>query len=120
MDLEELRKLRKRLAEIRVSAGGTAGRDAAKAEIDFEVGLALVEALAQLSVDIDQSKTILGTRAQELAGELKSLKESTAQAADSAAEQTRSLVAWTKGYAIASFLLVIAMIGQLALMWFRR
>lgn len=91
--------LTKRLDEIRISAGGTAGRDAARGEIDVELGAELAQQLTQLTTELGQ------------------LRGAVTAAADGSALQAASLVRWTRWYVLATFLLVVITILQL---WLRR
>jgi len=80
--------IRKRLAEMRVSAGGTPGRDAARAEIDAELGVELAQQLTQLTTELGQ------------------LRGAVTDAATGSSRQAAALVRWTKWYVVATFVLV--------------
>ena len=77
----------KLLQEIRDSAGGGAGRDAAKAEIDAEMSIELGQQLAILTQGLHDTKRILGERVQEMTGELVETRKQ--MAASSVAAVTR-------------------------------
>jgi hypothetical protein len=89
----------KRLQEIRNSAGGGAGRDAARGEIDVELGAELAHQLTALTTEMGQ------------------LRGAVIAAATGSSLQAASLVRWTKWYVVATFLLVVITIVQF---WLRR
>ena len=109
MDNERTERL---LREIRTNAGGTAGRDAAKSELDALVGVELAEQLAVMTQGLHDTKRILGERIIELSGELGRLRGTLDNAADSASRQTASIIRWTRWYAIATFVLVLVAFAQ--------
>jgi len=99
------------LTEIRDSAGGGAGRDAAKAEIDADMSIELGQQLATLTQGILDTKRILGERVQEMTGELVETRKQMAASSVAASKHQRALVVWTAvlsfatiAYAVAAFL----------------
>ncbi len=90
------------LQEIRINAGGTPGRDAAKAELDAELTKLLAGELGQLSQDVHSAKDILGQRLEALGCELAALRDATTAAAKASSEQADALVRWTRRYVVAT------------------
>ena len=104
MDQARIAKL---LHEIQQRAGGTAGVDAAKAELDIAVGVELGQQLAVLTQGIDDTKRSV----QEMTGELAKTREQMRTSSDAASRHQRALVIWTivlslatLAYAVAAFL----------------
>jgi hypothetical protein len=95
------------LEQIRMSAGGTAGRDAARAEIDFRIAGHVVVALQQLSGDIDVATREFSRRTTALIAEMGELRRTLDSASAASSRQADALVRWTKAYVIATVVLVL-------------
>ena len=87
--------MRKRLHEIRASAGGSAGPDAARAEIDVALATDLSEQLTRLNLELAQ------------------LRDAVIAPATGSSQQAASLVRWTRWYVVATFILVLVTIQQM-------
>src|SRR5262245_33298634 len=94
------------LEDIRISAGGTAGRGAARAELEVRHAAMLSHDLRQLSEDLNNAKKILGERLQNLTDGLGQLKGAITKAADSSSKQAAALIRWTKVYVLATIAIV--------------
>ncbi len=110
----EPRSVERILQDIRTSAGGTAGRDAARAELDNQLAGVLSTDLRQLSRDITDAKTILGTRLSELTSALGELGRATKDAAEGSSRQAAALVLWTKVYVGVTVAIMLIGLGGLA------
>jgi hypothetical protein len=77
-------------------AGGTHGREAARAELDALLIEELTSGLKQLSADINHAKKILADNLTPLTGELLRLRDGLNNSSAIASQQTAALVKWTR------------------------
>ena len=102
----DARSIERLLRDIETSAGGTAGREAAKAELDVTIARMLSNDLKQLASDVDSAKIILGERMSDLTAKLSELRAALDGAAASSAAQANTLVSWTRIYVVATLAIV--------------
>jgi len=93
--------------------------EAERAQIDAILVEELSKQLSQLSTSIFDVQKILGTRIQELSGEMSQTRQEMSRASETATEQTTALVIWTRRLVLVTVLYTLITGCLLAVTWLK-